>query len=162
MRNALHVWVPILLAVSAGCATIDRPIVENPLVIPFGDFEYVWQQTIEVVDEYFDISSENRTDGRIETYPQVAATLLSPWRGDSVGFKERFEATLQSERRRAIVQVTSAKGGYAIQIEVYKELEDLPHPAFATTGDATFRVEQPMRREQPVAGPLAEIGRAHV
>ena len=154
MRNGLPVWISILLTAAAGCATMDRQVVENPLVIPFGDFEYVWQQTVEVVDEYFDISSDNRTDGRIETYPQVAATVLEPWRRDSVGCRDRFEATLQSLRRRAFVQLTPTKGGYTVQVEVHKELEDLPHPAFATTGDATFRVEQPLHREQQVVGPL--------
>jgi hypothetical protein len=123
-------------------------------VIPVGDFEYVWQQTVEVLDEYFEIASENRIDGRIETYPQVSATLLEPWRRDAVDGRDRLENTLQTYRRRAFVHLTPAGGGYAVQVEVHRELEDLPHPAYANTGDAVFRTEMALHREQQVIGPI--------
>ncbi|MFM8705992.1 MAG: hypothetical protein ACKOHG_19485 [Planctomycetia bacterium] len=29
-------------------------------------------------------------EGRIDTYPQTGATLLEPWRRDSIGFRERL------------------------------------------------------------------------
>ena len=35
--------------------------------------------------------------------PQLRATLFEPWEGDSVGFHERLESSLQSIRRLAIV-----------------------------------------------------------
>ena len=129
-------------------------VVENPLLVPAGDFEFVWQQTVEVLDEYFDISSENRVDGRIETYPQVSATLLEPWRRDAVGCRDRLENTLQTYRRRALVQLAQSQSGFTIHIEVLRELEDLPHPAYANTGDAIFRTEMALHREQQVIGPL--------
>src|SRR5262245_58090164 len=136
-----------------GCTTLPT-VVENPIVIPASDFEYVWQQTIEVIDEYFDVASENRIDGRIETYPQVSATLLEPWRRDAVDHRDRLENTLQTYRRRAFIHVTQSTGGYAIQVEVHRELEDLPHPAYANTGDAVFRTEMALHREQQVVGPI--------
>jgi hypothetical protein len=154
MRNRLTLALSFLLAVASGCAATTPMLVDNPLIIPASDFEYVWQQTVEVVDEYFDIAQENRIDGRIETYPEVASTLLEPWRRDSVDNEERFEATLQTLRRKAYVHLTPVSGGYALQVEVHKELEDLPHPAHATTGDAMFRTDVSLHREQQVIGPL--------
>src|SRR5262245_36402113 len=123
MRHfTVFVFAP-LACFAAGCMSMPT-VVENPLVVPVSDFEYVWQQTVEVLDEYFDIASENRIDGRIETYAQVSATLLEPWRRDAVDGRDRLENTLQTYRRRAFVHLTQAADGYAIQVEVHRELED--------------------------------------
>lgn len=153
MRYLSYVALPILFAGSIGCTSMPT-VVENPLVVQVSDFEFVWQQTIEVLDEYFDIASENRIDGRIETYPQVSATLLEPWRNDAVDSRDRLENTLQTYRRRAFVHLVQVASGYTVQVEVHRELEDLPHPAYANTGDATFRTEMALHREQQVVGPL--------
>lgn len=153
MRYPFRVLLPILFVGSLGCTSMPT-VVENPLVVQVSDFEFVWQQTIEVLDEYFDIASENRIDGRIESYPQVSATLLEPWRKDVVDSRDRLENTLQTYRRRAFVHLAQAANGYTIQVEVHRELEDLPHPAYANTGDATFRTEMALHREQQVVGPL--------
>jgi len=143
----------LLTALGSGCVS-TAPVVENPIHVPFDDFDYVWQQTVEVVDEYFDIASENRVEGRIETYPLVGATLLEPWRGDSVEPRDRLEATLQSIRRRAFVTVTPAGDGYDIQVEVHKELEDLPRPAHPKAGDAIFRSGVTLARQHRIVGPV--------
>jgi hypothetical protein len=146
-------FISFISLLLVGCTSVPT-VVENPLVVPAGDFEYVWQQTVEVLDEYFEISSENRIDGRIETYPQVSATLLEPWRRDAVDGRDRLENTLQTYRRRAFVHLAQEGGGYAVQVEVHRELEDLPHPAYANTGDAMFRTEMALHREQQVIGPI--------
>jgi len=153
MRSLTILSLFSVFVLISGCTTIPT-VAENPLVVPAGDFEYVWQQTVEVLDEYFDIASENRIDGRIETYPLVSATLLEPWRRDAVDHRDRLENTLQTYRRRAFVRLTQTEGGYAIQVEVHRELEDLPHPAYANTGDAVFRTEMALHREQQVVGPI--------
>lgn len=153
MRTNSSLLIALVLSLAAGCTSVPT-VVENPLIIPATDFEYVWKQTVEVVDEYFDIASENRVDGRIDTYPQPAATLLEPWHHDSTDGTERLEATLQSIRRRAFIHVTPGANGYVVQVEVHKELEDLPHPAYTTTGDATFRTDQTVARQQQIVGPL--------
>jgi len=150
---AIGVLAGALSVLNAGCVT-TAPVVENPIHVPFDDFEYVWQQTVEVVDEYFEIASENRVEGRIETYPLVGATLLEPWRDDSVETRDRLEATLQSIRRRAFVTVSPAEEGYAIQVEVHKELEDLPRPAHPQASDAIFRNEVTLARQHRVVGPV--------
>jgi len=40
-----------------------------------------------VLDEYFDIASENRLSGTIVTQPRIGSTLGEPWAGDSVDFR---------------------------------------------------------------------------
>ena len=106
-----------------------RPVAENPLVVPSSDFDTVWNKTVAVVDKYFDIASENRLSRTIVTQPKIGATLLEPWSGDSVGFTERLESSLQTIRRFAIIKVDPAPtGGYLVKVEVRKELEDLVKP----------------------------------
>ena len=121
----------------------------NPMFLPTANLnqDLVWEQIIDVVDNYFRIERENRvqlvgnvmTEGRIDTFPQVGATWLEPHLPDSDGIENRWQSTYQTIRRRAVVRVIPERGGYLIDIAVYKELEDLPRPEHASAGAATFR-----------------------
>ena len=105
---------------------------------------------------YFDIASEDRIQRKIVTQPKTGATLLEPWEGDSVGFHERFECTLQSIRRFAIVTVQPAPTGqgWAVRVEVRKELEDLLQPDRQSIGRAVFNNQFPLNRTREVVGPV--------
>jgi hypothetical protein len=144
----------------AGCATVSpviapRPVSENPLVVPTADFDTVWRETVAVLDEYFDIRSENRLARTIVTDPVQGATLLEPWRGDSSGFYERLESTLQSTRRFARVQIDPVPGrGFAVKLEVLKELEDLAKPDRQSAGRAVFNNDFPVNRTREIVGPV--------
>jgi hypothetical protein len=132
-----------------------RPVAENPLVVPNSDFETVWNKTVAVVDKYFDIARENRLSRTIETQPKAGATLLEPWSGDSIGFTERLESSLQTIRRFAIVKVDPAPtGGYLVKVEVRKELEDLVKPDRQAAGRAVFNNEFPVNRAREIVGPV--------
>jgi hypothetical protein len=148
-RLAFTSW-PILLTLLAGCHSL--PVYhDNPTTVACNHFDHVWTGTVGVIEKYFDIAYENRYDGRIETEPQAGATLLEPWRSDSVGGYERLESTLQTIRRRAFVLVQPApSGGFTITVEVYKELEDLYRPAFSTFASGTFISSLEPIREQVV------------
>jgi len=137
-----------------------RPVVENPIVIPVSDPEAVWNKTIAVVDRYFDIASENRLSKTIITQPKIGATLLEPWSGDSVGFNERLESTLQTIRRFAIVKIEPAPaGGYLVKVEVQKQLEDLVKPDRQAAGRAVFNNDFPVNRSREIVGPVpAPVG----
>lgn len=119
----------------------------NPLYLPVTNQDWAWEQIVDVVDDYFRIERENRvqlignviTEGRIDTFPQVGATWLEPHRPDSVGRTNRWESTLQTIRRRAVLRVIPEQGGYLVEAVVYKELEDLPRPEHSTAGAAAFR-----------------------
>ena len=144
----------------AGCATVTqviapRPVAENPMIVPSADFETVWRETVAVLDEYFDIRTENRLARTIVTDPVMGATLLEPWRGDSVGLDERLESTLQTIRRFARVQIDPVPGrGFAVQVEVFKELEDLAKPDRQSAGRAVFNNDFPVNRTREIVGPV--------
>jgi hypothetical protein len=133
----------------------------NPAFIPFTNQDWAWEQIVDVVDDYFRIERERPvqlvgnvlTEGQIDTYPQVGATVIEPQRPDSAGTYNRWESTLQTIRRRATVRIIPAQGGYLVGLEVQKELEDLPRPEHSTAGAATFRNDSslPSRLEEKVS-----------
>jgi hypothetical protein len=143
-----------------GCASVSkvvapRPVCDNPLVIPSADFEAVWRETVAVVDEYFEIRSENRLSRTIVTDPVIGATLLEPWRADSVTLGDRFECTLQTIRRFARVEVIPVAGrGFAVKVAVFKELEDLTKPDRQSAGRAVFNNDFPVNRTREIVGPV--------
>lgn len=157
------------------------PAPANTVTIPPIDAEVIWNRLVDVMDDYFKIAREQRvvfadgvpTEGVIETYPQTGATLLEPWRPDSVGFRERLECTLQSIRRKGLVRMQPDPAGWRIEAVVDKELEHLPRPMRATTGGATFRNDDSLYRygtplptlgqqvgdqPRPVASPVRSAG----
>jgi len=132
-----------------------RPVAENPLVVPSTDFDTVWNKTVAVVNKYFDIASENRLSRTIVTQPRIGATLLEPWSPDSVSFTDRFESTLQTMRRFAIIKIEpAASGGYLVKVEVRKELEDLIKPDRMAAGRAVFNNDFPVNRTREIIGPV--------
>ncbi|NBW97277.1 MAG: hypothetical protein EBR28_11240, partial [Planctomycetia bacterium] len=165
----------------SGLGLVPGPGTKNAAVIPPLDAEVVWQQMVDVTDDFFKVQSEQRVvfangvpaEGRIDTYPQTGATLLEPWRGDSVGFGERLESTLQSIRRRATMRLIPDPAGWRIETVVVKELENLARPMRATTGGASFRNDDSLYRygtplptlgqqvgdqPRPVANPTPNLG----
>ena len=157
------------------------PAPKNSVVIPPLDAETVWTQMVDVVDDYFKIAAEQRVvfsngvpaEGRIDTFPQTGSTLLEPWRGDSIGFRERLEATLQSIRRIGTVRLSPDPAGWRMEVVVQKELENMPRPMMATTGGASFRNDDSLYRygtplptlgqqvgdqPRPVAAPTQNLG----
>ncbi|QDU54402.1 hypothetical protein [Aeoliella mucimassa] len=119
----------------------------NPMKVPVNNHDYAWDQVVDVVADYFPIAYEQRvhidqqlwTEGRVETPYQVGATLFEPHRKDSVGSFNKWQSTLQTIRRRAVVRVVPEPDGYLIDLQVVRELEDLPQPERATAGAASLR-----------------------
>ncbi|WP_233200141.1 hypothetical protein [Blastopirellula marina] len=141
MRLALLV---LMLTTVVGCHGLPLPSwlaashlppqpVENPAFVQFGDPDALWEQIVDAVDDNFRIKDEQRvrvvagqlTEGRLETFPTIGSTLFEPWRTDSTRGYEKLESTLQTIRRTVIVRVLPEQGGYLIDVEVRKELEDL-------------------------------------
>ncbi|MCA9237546.1 MAG: hypothetical protein KDA44_18860, partial [Planctomycetales bacterium] len=125
------------------------------------DRDWAWEQIVDTVDDYFRIEQERQvqlvgqvlTEGRIDTFPQIGATVVEPHRWDSVGRYNRWESTFQTIRRQATVRVIPDQTGYLIDVAVEKELEDLPQPENATAGAASFRNDGslPSPREEIVS-----------
>ena len=86
IKSALY-WLAFLATISAGCLhsrprNIHPPLpgptvmLDNPLVVA-GDTDFVWNQIVDTLDDYFRIQREQRvqnpgvaaTEGLIETFP---------------------------------------------------------------------------------------------
>ena len=120
----------------------------NPVQISGTDQDVVWERVVDVIHNYkFLIARENKLDGRIETGYKVGSNLLEPWHGDSVGFDNRLESSLQSIRRRVFVSVTPVEGGYLLGVEAFKEIEDVQTQTSSAPGGATFQQELSLRRD---------------
>jgi hypothetical protein len=156
----------LLLCLASGCSLFHRnpfagpgPI-QNPMFIPPVDREFLWNQTVDAIDDYFRIEREDRvrliagvlTEGRIDTFPTIGSTIFEPWRTDSTPGYEKVHATLQSIRRRATVRVIPVEGGYLMDVVVQKELEDLDKPEHATAGGATLRHDGTIVRQEGAPG----------
>jgi hypothetical protein len=135
---------------------IGPAVPNNTILVPEINRDFMWDQIVDIVDDYFQIDQEDRvklvgdvpTEGRIDTFPISGATLLEPWRRDSVNYHERLESTLQSIRRRGFVRVIPEHGnGYLVEVTVTKELEDVPHPINGSAGASTFRYDTSLPRD---------------
>ena len=170
MRHIAAISMAIFAtALSAGCASVSgTPVVlQNPMPVPPTNHDVVWDETVAVVDSLFSIEHEYRirqvgdtlTVGELATFPELGATILEPWRGDSVTLYDRVECTLQTIRRHCKAQVVPTAEGYFIEVAVFKELENLPRPDFATTGSVNFRNDASIERLTDVVGPqVVELG----
>lgn len=126
----------------------------NPVFVPIEDQNLIWDQLVDVVDDYFEIEREDRvrlvgdilTEGRIDTFPRGASTIFEPWNRDSVTRFERWQATLQSMRRQGTIRVIPTQGGYLIDVVVVKELEDVAKPDAVFVGDESLRNDNSIRR----------------
>ena len=164
---AKHLVTPaLLLCVAAGCgstifstklpalgpahAVAPPQTMVNPLFITAVDQDFLWNELVDTVDDYFRIEREQRmrqigdvlTEGQLDTIPTVGSTLLEPWRSDSVPGYEKLHSTLQSIRRRATVRVTPEAAGYLIFVHVAKELEAVDKPEHASVGTSLIRHDE--------------------
>jgi hypothetical protein len=154
-KSLLALLIPFALlgCVGGPMVTLPEPMppataYDNPLLVNNPSAEYVFDTAADVIGDYFLIDYEepirlmgtDPTEGRIETYPKVGATMFEPWDHDSADSYQRLESTLQTMRRHAVVKVIPLKpqGGFWIEVAVYKDLENMTQPSLATAGAATF------------------------
>lgn len=140
--------------ITSGSVRLGPP--QNPLFVSGLDPEFVHNQVVDEIDNYFKVQREERvrdvggvlTEGRVESFPQVGGTIFEPWRKDSTPGFEKLHATLQSIRRRALVRIIPVEGGTLLDVAVYKELEDLKYPERSSVGDSTMRYDTSLVRPQ--------------
>ena len=121
--------------------------VNNPVPLAEQDPEFLWMQIVDTVDDYFRIKTEQRfrrdseqwLEGRIETYPEIGATCLEPWRKDALKGFQRWQSSFQTIRRTAFIRVTPMTTGYSMSVEVMKELEDVDRSVSSGEGSAAVR-----------------------
>jgi len=159
-RSLYIAWLALLLP-CLGCGTpwllVRHP---NPVFVPVPDPEIVFNALVDVVDDHFRIEREERvrlidntlTVGEIRTWPEASSTLAEPWLSDTVTFYDKLESTFQSYRRKANVLISPVEGGFNVQVTVFKELEDVPKPLFATAGSGVLRNETSQRHVKMPVG----------
>lgn len=134
---------------------VPETFVPNPLELPPAADNFVWSQVVDAVDDYFRITREQPVqnsngiflDGSLETSYRTGASLLEPWRKDSTAGFERLQSTLQSIRRRAIVNVRPQGAGYTLEVIVQKDLEDTDRTQYATESTASVRHDGTLLRK---------------
>src|SRR5262249_34496267 len=112
--------------------------------VPLGasqtSYRKVFEQVIDVVDDYFDIAESNMYAGLIRTHPRVAPGLEQFFKPGSPDFDQRLLATLQSIRHYAVVKIDGPRdGGYGVDVKVFNERENVGPPLRAPAGAAAFR-----------------------
>lgn len=162
MWHNLAKWTTGLSLAFAGCASgplQENPVVlgpqksqgtDNPVYLPNGAMEYgaVFEKVIDALDDTFEIAYTNRYEGRIETFPLVAAGIGQIWKPGSPDMYQRLLATFQSIRYRAVVLISPARdGGFFVDVKVYRELEDVAQPLKAGTASAVFRSDNTPERQ---------------
>ena len=147
----------LLAMLPAGCATgplLDNPLpvpgdtnpaaCENPILInphqaPGQGYANLFDQVLDVVDDYFPLAYMNRYEGRILGKPTIAPGFEQFWKPGSPDHEERLLATMQAYRYRCEVRIREADpAGYYVQVIVRKELKDYPSPAGQFTGAPVF------------------------
>ncbi|GAB5405802.1 MAG: hypothetical protein Aurels2KO_40330 [Aureliella sp.] len=169
-------WIPPLSPIAIPGPRPQQPIpvpVSNPSTIPPVEPDFLWRQIVDSVDDHFRIDVENpvrRTEtlwqeGLLETYPVVSGTIFEPWRKDAAPGFERLQSTVQTIRRTATIKVLPVESGYAIDIRVLKEQEDVDQSQFAAAGssaqrhDGTIVRTETQVRQLPITLGWFEIGR---
>ena len=150
MVRSLTTWLPLIgLLFNGGCIIPPtRQVNTTPLFVPGPVSDMAWERTVKVLHHYhFSIEKENRRDGTLETAYLTGAGLLEPWHRDSVTPAERLESSLQPIRRKVIVRMQPADGGFYVTVEVIKEREHPREPTRHSPGAATFPESRPLQRD---------------
>ena len=149
-----------------GCITappIDNPVLvhtvaENPILVSPGaptgqSYKEVFEQCVNVIDDYFTIYDANLAAGKIICQPRIAPGYEQIWRPGNPNPRNRLLATLQTIRQTAVIDIhTGERGGYAVAVTVMMEEEDLPRPSRVQTG-AVFQEAPTVDRHLEVVGP---------
>lgn len=92
----------------------------------------LWEAMVIPVRKYFPIRREEPcrqvgcvvNPGNLFTGRTIGATVFEPWRGDSVGMRQRWESTLHTIARSAVIRIWPIdQNTYVIEVVVNKEIE---------------------------------------
>jgi hypothetical protein len=170
-------WAGAIGLAATGCLStppLENPAllrpadVENPVLVAPGEptaatYAEVYERVIDVLDDYFVIKPTSRYAGHIETEPRIAPGYEQPWKAGSPDPRDRLIATVQTMRHTAYVDIWAGeRGGYRVNVEVVKELEDNPRPSRAVEGNALFREAPTAERSSEVVGRQTSPSRAWI
>ena len=154
---------------ASGCATtppIDNPAlvrpspdaIENPVLVspgvPTGEaYREVFEKTIDILGDYFELLPADPYDGRIVSKPRIAPGYEQFWKPGNPDTRGRLLASFQTIRQTATAKIYDGeRGGFLVYVVVEKELEDLPRPTQARVGSALFQDSPTVDRQLEVVG----------
>lgn len=163
----------LALLLPAGCLSVppaDNPLIfrpgvndcENPVTVrpgapSAGAYADVFEKTLSVLTDYFDIAYANRYDGRIICQPKYAPGLERCFVNGTPDLYQRLYATFQTIRYRCYVQIRAAEqGGYQVQVTIYRELQDMSKP-MGTQSGSVFRDQMTVDRQFQVVDPEVSV-----
>ncbi|MCE9564772.1 MAG: hypothetical protein K8U57_22285 [Planctomycetes bacterium] len=162
----------LLCVLTTGCATappLDNPAnvrgtsdgVENPVLVSPGAptaaaYHEVFEKTVAILDDYFDLLPPNPYDGRIVSKPRITPGYEQFWKRGNPEPRGRLLATFQSTRQTATAEIRAGeRGGYLVYVVVERELEDLARPTQIRGGVAVFQDTPSVDRQLDVVSPEA-------
>ena len=107
----------------------------------------LWEAMVIPVRKYFVIKSEKPCQqigccidqGVLETHRTIGSTIFEPWRGDTVGMRQRWESTLHTIARRAEIRVNHVDNNtYKIVLVVKKEIENTSRVNMSRNGQEDY------------------------
>ena len=107
----------------------------------------LWEAMVVPVRKYFQIKKEEPcrqvgsvvNPGSLITDRTVGATVFEPWRGDSVGMRQRWEATLHTIARSADIRIWPIdQNTYVIEVVVNKEIENTAPASMSRNGQDNY------------------------
>lgn len=107
----------------------------------------LWEAMVIPVRKYFVIKSEKPCQqigccidqGRLDTERTIGSTIFEPWRGDTVGMRQRWESTLHTIARRAEIRVNHLDNNtYKIIVVVKKEIENTSRINMSRNGQEDY------------------------
>jgi len=156
MRRLLFTFITLTTVLLAGCGTTQARF--KALETGDDDFDRVWQATLEVLRQEFQIAQADRANRIITTnYAMERANIGLRTIPASVMRPDRFPEQLTTYRRRATARLAERGGRFIVLLRVEKEREDA-EPAVSTTYDAFEPTDTSrLRTFGPPAGGTAPI-----
>lgn len=142
---------PVLVRTMPG--GIENPVLVSPGVPTADAYREVFEKTVDILDDYFDLMTADPYDGRIITKPRIAPGYEQFWKPGNPDTRGRLLATFQTIRQTATAEIRSGeRGGYLVYVVVERELEDLARPTQARVGNAIFQDAPTVDRQLEVVG----------
>lgn len=109
-------WLLISFVLFCGCAA--PPVAENPLPLASVDYDAVWQTTMAVLEERFEIKEADKDAGLIVSEWKRSEPLFD---GQARTPGEALEETLNIVRRRATAKITRENGASTVALNISRE-----------------------------------------
>jgi len=135
---------------------VENPVLVSPGAPTAAAYHEVFEKTVAILDDYFDLLPPNPYDGRILTRPRIAPGYEQIWKSGNPEPRGRLLATFQSTRQTATAEIRAGeRGGYLVYVVVERELEDLSRPTQVRGGVAVFQDTPSVDRQLEVVSPEA-------